>query len=188
MPSNHHGIASLELPFGRATLRPMAQLRLTKLDAARRLLETAVDLYFRNGDPVSIETLTALAEQIIEDVAKRRNTSALSKDFIAQYVTPEKRGSAKTLREPRNVLKHADPDEEMIFTPDLNEAHLFLTCMSYRMLTHEKKRRLATIIVWVAINNPGIIPEDQLDKKTIELFRNKPTSKEEYYKMRQGVQ
>jgi hypothetical protein len=160
----------------------MAQLRLTKLEAARRLLEPAIDLYFRNGDPVCIETLITAAEKIIQHVARSRKQSTIINDLIAQHANPEKQaGFHKQSREPR---EHADNGSggELVFEPDLNEAHLFLACMSHRMLTHERNRRLAAIIVWIAINHPEIVPDDQLNKNAIELFRNKPASKEEFYK------
>lgn len=41
------------------------KIQVTKLDAVRRQLETAVILWFHDGDPVSIHTLTGAAYQII---------------------------------------------------------------------------------------------------------------------------
>jgi hypothetical protein len=43
---------------------------ITKLDAARRQLRTAVTLFFQHGDEVAVHTLTAAAHQILIDLLK----------------------------------------------------------------------------------------------------------------------
>jgi hypothetical protein len=45
-----------------------ATLRISKLDAAKRQLETAITLYFNSGDWVSIHALAGAAYMIIRDV------------------------------------------------------------------------------------------------------------------------
>ena len=40
----------------------LQKLHVTKLDAARRQLETAITLWFHDGDPVSIHTLAAAVD------------------------------------------------------------------------------------------------------------------------------
>jgi hypothetical protein len=41
------------------------EFKVSKLDAAKRQLETVIRLYFSNGDPVSIHTLTAAAYNVL---------------------------------------------------------------------------------------------------------------------------
>ena len=48
-----------------------------KLDAAKRQLETAIRLYFSNGDPISIHTLAGAAYNIVWDVNKKRGGSPM---------------------------------------------------------------------------------------------------------------
>jgi len=48
------------------------KLTISKLDAAKRQLETVIRLYFVHGDPVSIHTLTSAAYNVIRDVNKKR--------------------------------------------------------------------------------------------------------------------
>jgi hypothetical protein len=47
-------------------------VRLGKLEAARRQLETAIKLYFADGDEVSIHTLTGAAYPLIRDINEHR--------------------------------------------------------------------------------------------------------------------
>src|SRR5262245_42997551 len=41
--------------------------RVSKLDAARRQIRTAIRLFFEDGDTVSIHTLTSAAEELLRD-------------------------------------------------------------------------------------------------------------------------
>ena len=52
-------------------------LKVSKLDAAKRQLETAIRLYFSNGDPVSIHTLVAAAYAILHDVTGRKGADPM---------------------------------------------------------------------------------------------------------------
>lgn len=47
------------------------KLKISKLDAAKRQLETAIRLYFNSADPVSIHTLACAAHSIISDLNKK---------------------------------------------------------------------------------------------------------------------
>ena len=52
-----------------------AKLCVSKLEAGKRQLETAITLYFNYGDPVSIHSLSAAAYVIFRDLNKRRGGS-----------------------------------------------------------------------------------------------------------------
>jgi hypothetical protein len=48
------------------TPRRRARMKITKLDAAKRQLATAIRLYFEDRDPVSVHTLVMAAGEIID--------------------------------------------------------------------------------------------------------------------------
>ena len=54
-----------------------AILPVSKFDAARRQLETAIRLYFFQGDPISIHTLASAAAQILHDLSRHRGGGEL---------------------------------------------------------------------------------------------------------------
>ena len=58
-------------------LKINGHLIITKLEAARRQLESAIFLYFEEKDPVSIHTLTAAAYNILRDISAKRNLSPM---------------------------------------------------------------------------------------------------------------
>ena len=58
------------------------KVRVTKLDAAKKQLETAIMLYFHDGDPVSIHTLCCAAYSVIHTLNKKRNNPLSRNDLM----------------------------------------------------------------------------------------------------------
>jgi hypothetical protein len=57
---------------------PGKTIKISKLDAARRQLDTAIELWFHDGDPISIHTLTSAAFEIIQDLNKKHGNLEVS--------------------------------------------------------------------------------------------------------------
>jgi hypothetical protein len=90
-------------------------LKLDKLEAARRQLHTAITLWFTGGDPVSIYTLTAAAHQIIHTITLKRiqNRRELLPD--SDHLTAGGRKIIRNaMKDCANFLKHADKDPDGI--------------------------------------------------------------------------
>jgi len=86
-------------------------MQLTKLEAARRQLETAVKLYFGHGDEVSIQTLVAAAYAIVRDINEHRGGNSMIKDVLNGLLPPEDiLEFRRHINSPDNFLKHADRD------------------------------------------------------------------------------
>jgi hypothetical protein len=71
------------------TLR--ATIVVTKLDAARRQLRTAIRLWFQEADPASIHTLAHAASEIIHVISKNRNRYRRILIFDADMIKDEYR-------------------------------------------------------------------------------------------------
>jgi hypothetical protein len=50
-------------------------IHISKFDAAKRQLETAIRLWFHSGDPVSVHTLAAASHQLLHDLGNLCSTS-----------------------------------------------------------------------------------------------------------------
>lgn len=104
----------------------MTVLKVTKMEAARRQLHTATELWLAGGDPVSIQTLAAAARTLIDDVAKHRKVKRFDQRELAQLlsVTPEQAHGLFT--HAANYFKHADrdPESEGHFNVNSNTAML----------------------------------------------------------------
>lgn len=97
------------------------RLSLTKLEAARRQLETAVELWFRGGDPIAIHTLASAGSDVLRDVAKANGYEvAIGTERLLTVVKPEYHDEVdRLLRNSQNYLKHADRDPDGVLEFDL---------------------------------------------------------------------
>ncbi len=88
----------------------MEMIRVKKLEAAHRQLETAVELFFNSGDPVAVHTLACAAYDIVDGV----NHSRGGKDvFIKRrYTQMPGRPKRTVINSVQNFFKHADRDPE----------------------------------------------------------------------------
>jgi hypothetical protein len=62
---------------------------ITKLDAARRHLATAIRLWFQNEDVVSIHTLAFAAYEVIHVISKKRNQYRRDLLFDSDWIKDE---------------------------------------------------------------------------------------------------
>ena len=86
----------------------MATITITKLEAARRQLTTAIRLFFNDDDIASIHTLAGAAREIYESYCKAHGIERMF-DHI-QVANPDKNDKAlrHVLNGARNFLKHFD--------------------------------------------------------------------------------
>jgi hypothetical protein len=105
-------------------------LKLTKLDAAKYQIDTAVWLWFHEGDPVSIHTLTGAANRIILDLSERQGETCLPFDIKLMPKGREKEAKI-LLRKHETFFKHAknDPDDVLDFDSSASEMYLFFTVL-----------------------------------------------------------
>lgn len=94
-------------------------MQISKIDIAKRQLETAIDLYFSDGDYLAVITLAGAAEEILGKLLQRRGDRAMIDDLVEldreltggrpfEEIRKEANGA-------RNSLKHAnDPNEDQV--------------------------------------------------------------------------
>lgn len=114
-------------------------MQLRKIDAATSQLETAIRLYFSDGDPVSIHTLACAACDLIRDMGRSLGHEGLTaKEWSLEYVKPEYRGEVRALlAASQNFFKHADRDPTAVldFNPDEPRARILDGCNAFKTLT-----------------------------------------------------
>lgn len=141
-------------------------IKISKLDAAKRQLETAIRIYFSDGDPVSIHTLVAAAYNVIKDVnEKRAGKPMLVKEMMLEYVKPDYQKLIKDkLNEAENFFKHADRDHEksIDFNPKISELLILDAVSHYYSLTGEDYPIFKIYRGWYMIINPLMfnLPEE----------------------------
>jgi len=129
----------------------------TKLEAARRQLETAALLYFNSRDAISMHTLVAAAYQILEDLATREGTKMLIEQSIVSSLGEEiARELRPYIRRIQNYLKHADRSNEpdsLEYSPQLTELMLLDAYGKLTQLTGEQPRILLAFENWFFMNH-----------------------------------
>lgn len=124
-------------------------LQLTKLDCARRQLETAVKLYFHFSDPVSIHTLASAAYGLLHNINAHRGGKPMMKD-VDLIIEEYKDMVRKKFNEHQNFFKHADKDPSGYteFNPIVTDGFLYEACSKYFELTGERLSYLEAFTRW----------------------------------------
>jgi hypothetical protein len=101
---------------------------LNKLDAACRQLNTAILLWFAEGDPVSIHTLACSAYQIVHDINQHQHGPDLLYDSLI-FEDKYRKDVINRLKAAYNFFKHADKDPSGIieFDPVVTDAFMLFT-------------------------------------------------------------
>jgi hypothetical protein len=133
--------------------------RVTKLDAARRQLRTAIRLFFEEGDEVSIYTLTAASHEILRRLVEAKGGGSFMKD--SDFIKPEsKKEYIDFLNRPQNFFKHADRDPNGVldFRPQGTDIWLLDCVMMQRALsTGPVLREFYLFEVWFNVEYPNLL-------------------------------
>ncbi len=139
----------------------------TKLDAARRQLRTAVRMFFERRDPISIHTLTMAAHGILHDLSKAKGIGSQLKE--SDLIKPEyRREWIRLLHEPQNFFKHADrdPDPNAVieFKPELTPFLLIDALRLYRELKGRPMREELVLQTWFGIMYPNVMRDTPMTR------------------------
>ena len=132
------------------------EIQSTKLDAARRQLETAIGLLFSGGDAISTHTLVHAAFGVLKDVASHRGKMEVLATAEALAAAGKKGEFWKGFNRAGNFFKHAgrDPDAVLIGMPEEeNEALIFIALSIYDGLGCPKTVELTAFELWWACIN-----------------------------------
>lgn len=150
---------------------PKDTIKITKLDAARRQLRTAIELWFADGDPVSIHVLAFSAHEIIHRLYKLRGLKDLMFDSI--LIKDEYRNEfAKMIKEDVRFFKHADTDPNATrdFNPLTNLLFLLMSVIGIERMGEKLGDVETAFNFWNYLRNPHWFPED-VAKERIPIER-----------------
>lgn len=169
------------------TKNEIEKIRVSKLDAARRQLGCAIELWFADKDDVSIHTLAAAAYQIIHDINKKKGGQELYYDSI--MIKDEYRSEFIALvKKDMNFFKHADQDPEGIteFIPMGSTMFMLFSVVGLQQLGESPNDVEGIFILWLAFHQPDWI--NKAYQKIIEqafpahaLDQIRGTSKKEFF-------
>jgi hypothetical protein len=135
-------------------------VKISKLDAARRQIDTAIRLYFGRRDDVSIHTLGSAALGVIDSLlVKAGHPETMPLDNVRPEYLGEMR---RLLHEDANFFKHADRDPESVlhFKPEMNEFVLVRCLGGYHLLSGERTEEMMIFQTWMTVWMPEVFFQD----------------------------
>jgi hypothetical protein len=132
-------------------------LQISKTEAARRQLETAIRLWFFDGEPVSIHTLAAAAHQLVHDLGKSQGITAVLRE-LADVRPGCKKELKAMVAQYENFFKHADHDPAALldFHPETTEFYIGDAVVAYERLTGERPHIFRTFLFWMMMKHPEL--------------------------------
>lgn len=102
---------------------------ITKVDAAKRMFDTSVEMFFGNSDNVSTYLLAASSEQILEDLLNAKGSGGIIRNT---YLIKEGKHKEyfRAIKRNENFFKHADrdPHESLEFNSAATPLMLMAAC------------------------------------------------------------
>jgi hypothetical protein len=145
-----------------ASEQPGTKLTISKMDAARQQLATAIELWFRDGDPVSIHTLAFAAYEIIHVVSKKRGRQ-ITLIFDSDMIKDEYRNDwAKIVKREANFFKHGDRDSDatISFGPVLSELYILICLAGLGTMGTKWGDIESAFFWWTVINKPRFLTDE----------------------------
>lgn len=132
--------------------------RVTKLDAVRRQLRTAIRMFFEDKDTVSAYTLAAAVEDLLAGLLNQKGERHPLRN--SDLIRPERKEEfLQILNRPRNFFKHADrdPGEVLEFRPGILPYVLLECAALYQQHTGRALREGWVFFLWFGIHNPDVV-------------------------------
>lgn len=149
-----------------------ATITTTKLDAARRQLRTALQLWFNDGDPIAIHTLVYAAHEIIHRLFRLKGLNDLLFDSI--LVQEDKRADFnRSLKEHANFIKHAnreaDPEASIDFPLHFNDLFLVISVGALNRMGERLEPIERALVAWHSLHQPDFFSTSEFKElMTIE--------------------
>jgi hypothetical protein len=135
----------------------------TKMEVARRQLRTAIELWFVDGDPISVHALAAAAHQIVHDLNRHNKGPTMLLD--SSFIKPEhRREFVATVKGASNFMKHADRGptgqaKAWDFNPESNEHFIMFAICGLRYLKEKLGPEEIAFEGWQILQHPEVMTD-----------------------------
>ncbi|MGH3631605.1 MAG: hypothetical protein ACRDRL_29725 [Sciscionella sp.] len=148
------------------------RIKVSKLDAARRQLRTAIRLWFEDGDPVAIHTLIAAAYDILHTLSRRKGARDLI--FDSRLIKDEyRRKWIKLNKSEAAFFKHADydPEGEIDFVLFTNEFFMLFSMSALHKMNELLGLEENAFLKWFSINRSEFLKEGSKYEIPLDLLQ-----------------
>jgi hypothetical protein len=125
----------------------MAAGQISKIEGARRQLDTAVDLYFDNADSLAVHTLAFATFKVLFDIYPHHQGDG----FAAKLEALISKEGWRSMSGVANFLKHADRDPDAFLQahhPEQAMAIIGLATLLYRRITGRFSPKMRAFDIW----------------------------------------
>jgi hypothetical protein len=154
---------------------------LSKLDAATRQLHLAVDLFFKDADPIGVHTLAGAAHGILCGLVAHTGGHNDTRTRGSGVERASRRLVETKITEAKNFLKHADRDPTKVlrFHPNCTDFLIFDVIRMHIRLTQTITTPNCFFLLWLSAKYPHVLLLDSFlegtDDKLSELRRIFPS-------------
>jgi hypothetical protein len=154
-----------------------AEPPISPIEAAERQLKTAIVLFFKDGDAVSIHTLAMAACELVAKACKRRGIESLHSMFFERVKPEFRKEAANRMNEARNFFKHGSQDGKPLegFADDRNDFVIFEACFGLDRL-EISFREMRIFNAWFVTMNPHLMIDGPEKNDLIEAWTEIPNA------------
>lgn len=141
--------------------------KIGKLEAAKRQLDAAIRMFFRNEDMLAIHTVSRAAFRVLYDITEETN----AKKALDTHI---KKVGPKRFHEETNFLKHADEDPAAEIDEnfqDFTEAGIGMAIGLYKSHDSTLSPEMASFLAWSALMRPGFYDLSDEANKMVDDWR-----------------
>lgn len=136
------------------------RLTVTRQQAARAEIDTAIELLFDGGSPVAIELLTWASVEMMRGLAEHRQLQTFQ-GSLEDRVKPEMlKEWREILKGHYNFFKHGDRDPERVshdFMPEAVTYPLFGACVDYQTIYGRSTFAMMNYTAWFMARHPSYV-------------------------------
>lgn len=149
-------------------------VQLTKLEAAQRQLNRAIQMLFAEDDPVCTHTLAGAASILLTDLLEHHKPSSTWEQKAQEDNDLGRAEFFRIARKAQNFLKHArdDPNESLEFNPSDTDALLALAVFNASELASLSPEADVFQLWSLALFCPPDMVNDSPFREAIEYFGN----------------
>lgn len=146
---------------------------ISKIEGARRQIDTAIDLYFNKGDSLSAHTLAFAAFKVLFDLYPRHRGDSFARQLDAMISKEGWRAMSGVA----NFLKHADRDPDALLQahhPEQAMSIIGLATLLYRRIAGDFSPKMRAFDIWIeqeAHDDLGIEETDENEERAAEHKR-----------------
>ena len=138
----------------------MTKMRANKLEAAGRLINSAIRMLFAQEDPLAVYAIAHSAFNVLRDLCEKNDDQGFYKQFTDNIRPGMEKEFWKEMNKPWNFLKHADRDPEASLegvSEELNEATLFMATQLYNDLGQKLTPEMGVLMCFFSALHPDLM-------------------------------